>query len=1256
MAAQAVRRRHIQRVAQAVPFWVAALGCSLDERKTIFPPVPGGPQTEVGTLQGAALEVRPPSVDLGAVTTGFASRARLVVANPGSAPLEAPRVEWAAESAADYQVIQNQCTQAVPPGKTCEVRVQLVPSRAGALQGTLQFVGVDGAAFGVPFAGEGFDAGTLILAPVAGSTEDFGPMRVGDTSESTFSVMNPGTSPSGALSLRVNRPEFTLLPPQPGECVPGATDLGAGQLCNVRIGFAPGERGPLEATLTAITTGAGSVSLNLAGAGLVAGVLVASASTLDFAGVVLGSSGIGNVRFDNQGDEPLTLAGARLEPADVSEFSIRDSGCGAGRTLEPGAACEVELEFRPLLPGEERSTELVVDVTGSEPLRVGLVGHGLDQGSLLITASEAGGEEYGDVLLDQTLTHVFQVSNPGAQPSGVLSLAASGSFALTAAPQAGDCVEATTSLATGESCTVRVDFQPKLRQAEVGALTISSALAGATRQELRGRGVLAATFEVPPEVNFGRVLTNANAERTINVKNVGDQPLAVPSVDLTSGSPDQAAAFSVASGCSAPLAFGEECVLTLTFTPVQAVPHSANLQLSADGASAASVLLLGEALTPGSLVVAPADGNDDFGDVPIGTTVTRSFSISNPGNVASGPLTITSDENHFVIGTGDCNQGPPEGLVDGSSCSVNVAFTPTDSEVAVANLSVQSSGAGRAGLEIRGRGRSAPALAATGNRDLGRANIGRPTTAANAFTWTVNNEGDLPTGALQVTRGTVNEFRIGDDTCSDAPIAGHSTCQMQISFVPAEPPGPRTESIVVTDPGSGRALTLVLTAESVRVADPGQSCINAECSSGVCTDGVCCDRDCASVCQQCSVAGVCNDLDSQEQCGNGAARCFGVDQCLLPAGQACGADSDCGGGLLCKTCQGGGRQCTPAADCCGGCPGNQDCTNGSCGCGANEFDCGGGLCIPTNQGSAVCCPSNPGCPTNLPACTNDGRCVACLDNDDCGGCSTCNVATNTCTPRPRGTGGFCPGQQLCNGAGGCFAAECGFAGAPACRQCTTCQDFACRPGNENAACQGNGQCTAGTCRPGEGSACQQGGTPCANNLPCVGGVCGVPLLADGAECQSNAQCDSGRCLDWFADEDGDDFGAEAPSFRSCGVPNVTQPPPGLLATSGDCCDTEVNAFPGQTRFFSVPRIGCMGFDYNCLNGDEFGSFTTGITACDQLSVPNCTATLWTDPSQDPGVGVRPPPCGVRGGATFCGTIDGFNCEAITGGELTSSCR
>jgi hypothetical protein len=533
----------------------------------------------------------------------------------------------------------------------------------------------------------------------------------------------------------------------------------------------------------------------------------------------------------------------------------------------------------------------------------------------------------------------------------------------------------------------------------------------------------------------------------------------------------------------------------------------------------------------------------------------------------------------------------------------------------VANVSVRSPGAGLAGLEIRGRGRSPAVLASTtGNRDLGRGNIGRQLTAANQFTWTVNNNGDLASGTVRVTRGSVNEFQISGDTCSNTQIAGHGTCQMQIAFVAVEPPGARTDSIVVTDTASGRSVTLALTAVSVRVANPGQSCINAECASGTCTDGVCCDRACDRVCQQCSAAGVCIDQTNQEQCGNGAARCFGVDQCKLPAGQACGADGDCGGGLLCKTCGGGGRQCTPAASCCGTCPGNQACVNGSCGCSAQQIDCGGGLCISRNTAN-VCCPVMPGCPSNLPGCTNDGRCVQCTTNAHCGSCSTCNVATNTCTPRPRGTIGFCQQQaQACDGNGGCFTPQCGINGGATCSACNVCQNFQCVGGNEGSVCNGNGQCASGTCRPGQGSACTPGGTPCANNLVCTDGRCATPGVGAGVSCTTSNDCASGlQCVTFFSDPDNDGFASPNATTRTfCAisrtvVSNFTQTQP-RSTTTADCAENNADAHPGQANSFTGPIPGktTLAFDYNC-DGVETADaqIQNQLFDCTLIRIPDC---------------------------------------------------
>lgn len=1020
--------------------WGLAVSCARDDREVQLAFSNLGSDAGTGAAPGDGvtlmprLDIAPTSVDLGWVTMGFPARARVRITNSGDAPLATPGIDWSSNEGRDFELIQNQCSRELAPAQSCEARVQLIPTRAGDLTATLRVESSPAGTGDVAMAALGLEAGELILAPAVGSFENFGGVRLGATVEGSFTVSNPSAEESGPLAFQVNRPELSLLPPTgaAGECVPGMTSLADGQSCNLRLAFTPVERGPLEATLTSRSDGAGSVSLALAGQGIVPGVLASSSATLDFDGVVLGDGALRSVTFSNDGDEPLTLVGASLAPVTAEGFSIQNSDCGAGRVLAAAEDCSVRLEFRPPRVGEEMTAELLIEaVEGQQRQAVGLRGIGLEAGALTVAPITVGDDDFGPVLLDGSLVRAFQVTNPTAQPSGVLTLRTSDGFEVLTPPGPGECVEGSTSLVDGEGCTVRVAFTPLRRAAHDGALTVASALAGATSVPLRGQGIVAAAIEVEPEINFGRVFTNAPSSRTLIVRNEGDESLVPPNLELTSASDAQAMAFSYESACTGALGAGEQCEITLRFAPTRPVPHSANLKLTAEPGGAAVVLLLAEAITPGSLVLAAAQGSSsDFGDVAVGNSATSSFTLTHPGSTPSGRLTIRTDDSRFEAQEGDCNQGDSAGLVDGTSCSFSVRFSPDTALEVVTSLSVQSAAAGQTGIELRGRGRSAATLTATGNRDLGRANLGQATLTQpeNEFTWTVSNDGDLPSGALQVANDNPTEFEQTNDTCSNAQLAGHSSCQMTIRFRPSDA-GARTASVVVTDPLSNRSATLVLTGVGVRLAALGESCVNATCATGTCTGGVCCDRACDGTCQVCSAAGVCNDQSNREQCGNGAGRCFGVNRCLLPEGQACGQGGDCGNGncerrlggqglndriccltdcdatgqqcnaqgqcqqptlaagavcgragdlpcggaLECKSCLGGGSRCTPANECCGGCQPGYECIDGdSCGCGLQAngtrmIDCGGGLCIQ-NRANA-CCPATPSCSAARPTAT-----------------------------------------------------------------------------------------------------------------------------------------------------------------------------------------------------------------------------------------------------------------------------------------------
>ena len=1204
----------------------ALLACSIDGRHPTTTDVSLlAPEGGAGDGAGA-LTVSPSVVDLGAVTQGFAARARLRVSNSGNAPLAAPSVSWASGSDPALLLIQNLCSAELAPGAECDLRVQAVPTRVGTLQGTLDITSPGSSGkLSLPVTANGIQPGPLVIQPAAGSFQDFGGVRVGASAEGTFVVSNPGGMPSGPLSISFNRAEFIQTTGGLGECVAGITQLGSGESCNVRVAFTPVERGTLETTFT-VSSEQGGRSATLRGQGLVAGSLAVSASRLDFGGVVPGDTASLDLQVENGGDDALTLASPQLSPADVGAFRIADGNCGEGMVLSRGQHCRIQLDYRPVEEGLASAGELVIaSRAGDVSQRIALQGQALTRGNLLVEALAAGQEDFGDVLLGGSATRVFRVSNPAQQASGALTLTGRNGFEVEPLSEAGACEPGVTELANQQSCTVQVRFRASSRGAKTGALTVDSPLGGAKALGLRARAVAPGAIEAVTGsddslVDFGRVTTGGRASRTISVRNAGDQPLASPTAQVTASSPAQALAFSVDSRCAAALAADEQCQIVLAFAPSSVVPYSASLDLAAAGRRT-SVLLMGEALEPGRLTLATTDGGAaDFGDVPIGSTVTRSFTVTNPGGGMSGALNLLTDNSQFSVPADACSVAGPDGLADGESCAFELSFTPTTNLPTEARLSVQAAGSGETGVAVTGRGRRPAALAATTTeRDLGRANLGQASGPSNQFTWTVNNGGDLPSGTLSVNNDNEADFDITANTCSSGPVAGNGSCSLTIAFAP-DTAGDRSARISVSDEAAGQSVPLQVTGVGVQLAAPGERCLaTTDCAAGVCTAGVCCNQACDRTCQTCAT-GECVEQNDGEQCGTSGGVCFGVEQCQLPAGGGCTDSTQCGDGLECKACRTGGNQCTAPSACCGGCGAGYQCVNGTCGCplqgnGQQQMDCGGGVCALNRAGA--CCPSSP--PPDCNCDPVDNLCKECLAASDCTGGPSGSVAicgaNRTCSFS-------CPGGKVCNGA--CIPNnQCCNCGAG--QSCNT-NNGTCVINNGGACGNGGAQCASGNCSSGVccSSGCSSGCFP--------DGTCSCPAGqqfsrgqcrgGSGTSCDSNDDCAT-SCVTFFQDRDVDRHGDPSRPVRFCGSPPVgVDPPVTNAAAADDCCDADTRVFPGQAETFPDSLVNTCpdipSHDYNCDGELHYRA--------------NMGETSWTSGcADDPGQEFPNTPCAQRTG-------------------------
>ena len=200
-------------------------------------------------------------------------------------------------------------------------------------------------------------------------------------------------------------------------------------------------------------------------------------------------------------------------------------------------------------------------------------------------------------------------------------------------------------------------------------------------------------------------------------------------------------------------------------------------------------------------------------------------------------------------------------------------------------------------------------------------------------------------------------------------------------------------------------------------------------------------------------------------------------------------------------------------------------------------------CTPESDGQAVA--------TDLP------RSTACGDNDTmvCDGAGNC--------------GDCVPGLRRCSGAELQFCSDYrAWETEAVCYECVP-DSLTCYP-----------ECSppSSTCLNGVPQVCDsnglwQGLAACASDSECVGGQC---LKSDGESCEGDTQCASGVCTTFYVDADGDGYTVSPASL--CG----TSPPSGRVLSSlgTDCCDSDINAYPGQTTMF-VASNNCGSYDYNC---------------------------------------------------------------------------
>jgi hypothetical protein len=169
-----------------------------------------------------------------------------------------------------------------------------------------------------------------------------------------------------------------------------------------------------------------------------------SPAALDFGRQTVGTSSAPRaITVTDTGSAALTIAGVALAGSNPSQFAITTDGC-TGRTVAPGAACTVDVVFRPTTATASSATFVVQSNAASSRDDIGMSGTGVAlrndvDGEVVLYARDAAAIHGNwQIVSDPTAAGVARVWNPDARVPKIATAAASPSayFELTFQAQA----------------------------------------------------------------------------------------------------------------------------------------------------------------------------------------------------------------------------------------------------------------------------------------------------------------------------------------------------------------------------------------------------------------------------------------------------------------------------------------------------------------------------------------------------------------------------------------------------------------------------------------------------------------------------------------------------------------------------------------------------------------------------------------------------------------------------------------------------
>ena len=719
--------------------------------------------------------------------TTSASYQTVNLINTGNVPLNNITVAFSNADFTQY-VYPYQCGSyytSLTPGQSCPVYVYFTPTAVGARSGTITFTdSAPNSPQTVSLSGNGISNITTAIAnPVAVVFTDQ-PQGTTSASYQTVTLTNTGNVALNNIAVAFSGADFTQYV-YPYQCGSYYTSLSPGQSCPVYVYFAPTAVGARSGTITfsdSATNGPQTVALTGNGITTTTSAVV-NPKVLGFVDQPQGttSASYQAVTLTNTGNVPLNNITVAFSNTDFTQY-VYPYQCGSYYTsLSPGQSCPVYVYFTPTAVGARSGTITLTESYGTQTLTqtVGLTGKGLAVNSAAVVSPTA--MPFADQPQGTTSAsyQTVNLTNTGNVPLSNITVAFSGAdFTQYVYPY--QCGSYYTSLSPGQSCPVYVYFTPTAVGARSGKITLTESYGTQSLTQtvaLSGKGVVSnnSASVTPSSLGFAPQTLNVAAyPLSLTYTNAGNVPLTVSSVNATAN-------FSIYyNGCGTVTA-GSTCVIEVTFTPTSAGSITGTLTINDNSSTPSHTITLSGTGITTSQAILLSQTSVNFGNVVTNTT-------SNPVlvyyyNQGSSNVQITNFAiaSPFSISGSQCSLST---YGAGSSCYLNLTFTPTATGSASGNLVITDTATGSPRtVALTGTGISPyPIVSLTplGGLVFSSENVGT-TSSPQAVLLRNAGTANLTFSTPTFTGANPGDFAIYSNGCA-SPLVPSGSCYIYITF------------------------------------------------------------------------------------------------------------------------------------------------------------------------------------------------------------------------------------------------------------------------------------------------------------------------------------------------------------------------------------------------------------------------------------------------------------------------------------------